>query len=80
MLAAVFFSDRPVHEPLGVQGLRADHYPDPMFTCTPFVNKIFQSCAISGKDRIMIVAIAVAASAVIGFEKRLRLYGFEKVR
>jgi magnesium-transporting ATPase (P-type) len=51
-----------------------------MFTYAPFMNRVFHSAPISGKDWLMIIAIAVGVYALIGLEKGIRLHVFKKTR
>ena len=51
-----------------------------MFTYAPFMNRVFYSAPISGKDWLIIIAIAVGVYLLIGFEKWLRLHVFKKAR
>ena len=43
-----------------------------LFTYAPAMNRVFQSEPISGRDRLIIIAVAVAVYVVIGAEKWLR--------
>jgi magnesium-transporting ATPase (P-type) len=51
-----------------------------MFTYAPFMNRVFYSAPISGKDWLMIIAIAIGVYLLIGLEKWLRLHVFKKAR
>jgi hypothetical protein len=44
------------------------------------MNRIFGSQPISGKDWLMIIAIALVVYTIIGLEKWLRLHVFKKTR
>jgi len=43
-----------------------------LYTYAPFMNKIFQSAPISGRDWLIIIVIALAVYGIIGLEKWLR--------
>ncbi|KAF0157398.1 MAG: Ca2+-transporting ATPase [Syntrophaceae bacterium] len=43
-----------------------------LYTYAPFMNKIFQSAPISGRDWVIIIVIALAVYGIIGLEKWLR--------
>jgi magnesium-transporting ATPase (P-type) len=43
-----------------------------LYTYAPFMNKIFQSAPIAGRDWVIIVVIALAVYGIIGVEKWLR--------
>ena len=49
-----------------------------MYTYAPFMNKIFHSAPIAGKDWILIIIVALASYGIVGLEKWLRLYVFSK--
>ncbi len=50
------------------------------YTYSPVMNRIFGSQPISGKDWLMIIAIALVVYTIIGLEKWLRLHVFKKTR
>jgi cation-transporting ATPase F len=51
-----------------------------LYTYAPFMNKIFHSAPISGRDWLMIIAASVAVYAAIGLEKWLRLHVLKNAR
>ncbi len=50
------------------------------YTYSPVMNRIFGSQPISGKDWLMIIAIALVVYTIIGLEKWLRLHVFKRAR
>jgi len=51
-----------------------------LYTYLPVMNRVFQSAPISGRDWLMIIAVAVAVYGIIELEKMLRLRFAKKKR